>query len=284
VNAPPATLPGLAALVQSFDVFLLDQFGVLHDGQKPYPGAVEALLRLKEAGKRVALLSNSGKRAGPNEERLRRLGFPDGLWDVFLSSGELAWRVFSGFEGEPALQAGMRCLLIARDGDPSAVDGLDMALVEDGASAKLVLISASEGDRFPLEHYSDLLAPAARAGAPAVCTNPDKVMLTASGPRFGAGRIAELYEELGGTVRWIGKPHLDIYRAALAHLGDPAPNTVLCIGDSVEHDIAGARGAGLAAALVRSGIHADLEGDGLEAEFFRHRARPDFILTRFAWD
>lgn len=284
MSPPPSTLPGLAALAERFDVFLLDQFGVLHDGRKPYPGAVGALQRLKQAGKRVALLSNSGKRATPNEERLKRLGFPEGSWDLFLSSGELAWRSFSGLEGGDRLKPGTRCLLISRDRDRSAVDGLDVQLVEDGAIAELVLISASEGDRLSLEHYAGLLAPAAKAGVPAVCTNPDKIMLTAVGPRFGAGRIAELYEELGGAARWIGKPHPDIYRAALAQLGGPARDTVVCVGDSVEHDIGGARGAGLASALVRSGIHADLDDSGLEQEFSRHRTRPDYLLSRFAWD
>ncbi len=46
-------------------------------------------------------------------------------------------------------------------------------------------------------------------------------MLTAEGTAFGAGRIAELYQELGGTVRWIGKPFADIYAAAIDFLGHP---------------------------------------------------------------
>lgn len=273
----------LAALAGRYGTFLVDQFGVLHDGSAPYAGAVEALLRLREAGGRIMLVSNSGRRAASNEERLRRLGFPEGAWDLFLSSGEVAWRIFSGLEEEARLVPGTRCLLIAREGDRTAIEGLQLEPVEDGARAGLVLIAGSEGDRFPLDHYRSLVEPAARAGVPCVCTNPDKVMLTASGPRFGAGRIAELYEELGGAVRWIGKPYPEIYRAALASLGNPPDGSVLCVGDSVEHDITGARQAGLASALVRSGILAALSEDALEGEFARHGAAPDFILPRFAW-
>ncbi|TGQ96366.1 TIGR01459 family HAD-type hydrolase, partial [Mesorhizobium sp. M1C.F.Ca.ET.204.01.1.1] len=87
-------LDGIAALAERYGVFLLDQFGVLHDGQAPYPGAVEALSTLKRAGKTVVLISNSGKRARPNEDRLLKLGFEVGSWDHFVSSGEVAWRRF----------------------------------------------------------------------------------------------------------------------------------------------------------------------------------------------
>ncbi|WP_292218771.1 TIGR01459 family HAD-type hydrolase, partial [Mesorhizobium sp.] len=79
-------LDGIEALAERYDVFLLDQFGVLHDGQQPYAGAVEALSALKRAGKTVVLISNSGKRAEPNERRLKKLGFEEASWDHFVSS------------------------------------------------------------------------------------------------------------------------------------------------------------------------------------------------------
>jgi len=41
---------------------LLDQFGCLHDGQQPYPGAVEAVAALAEGGMQILLLSNSSRR------------------------------------------------------------------------------------------------------------------------------------------------------------------------------------------------------------------------------
>ncbi|AZO36444.1 MAG: TIGR01459 family HAD-type hydrolase [Mesorhizobium sp.] len=279
----PVDLRDLADLAGRFDHFVVDQFGVLHDGNAAYPGAVEALSKLKAAGKSVLLLSNSGKRAAPNEDRLVGLGFERGSWDVFVSSGEVAWRRFAGLAGQAGLPHGTRCLLIARDGDRSAVDGLDIVLVDDAGRADVILLSASEGDRFELDHYRKMLAPAAVSGVPCLCTNPDRIMLTKSGQRFGAGRIAELYEELGGNVEWIGKPHRPIYDAALAMLGNPPRERVVGIGDSIEHDIAGASGAGLSSALVRSGILAEMSGQQLNEMFARHDARPDFILPGFVW-
>ncbi|WAX98403.1 TIGR01459 family HAD-type hydrolase (plasmid) [Aminobacter sp. NyZ550] len=273
-------LAGIRDLAERFDVFILDQFGVLHDGVAPYSGAVETLVRLQELGKRTLLLSNSGKRSAPNEARLARLGFVPGSWDHFLSSGEVAWQSLRKQLGS---EAGLRCLLIARDGDRSAVENLPLTLVEPGEEADIVLLSASEGDRFDLDHYRRLLQPAAARGARCLCTNPDKIMLTSVGPRFGAGRIAELYAELGGAVTWIGKPFPEIYAAALDMLGNPDPVRVVCVGDSIEHDISGGQGAGLRTALVMTGVLETSSQTEREKLFAEHGAIPNFLVRTFAW-
>jgi HAD superfamily hydrolase (TIGR01459 family) len=274
-------IDGIGPLAERYEVFLLDQFGVLHDGQAPYPGAAEALSALKHAGKTVVLISNSGKRARPNEDRLLKLGFAPGSWDHFVSSGEVAWRRFEEMAATGTLRPGTECLLISRDGDRSAIEGLPFVLTGTGGDAELVLISASEGDRYDLDHYRRLLAPAAARQVPCFCTNPDKVMLTAVGPRFGAGEIADLYESLGGNVTRIGKPYPAIFDAALALAGEPDRSSVVCVGDSVEHDISGGNGAGVATALVLGGILADRSD--LAAVFEEHNARPDYVTASFSW-
>lgn len=173
--------------------------------------------------------------------------------------------------------------MVARDGDRSAIHDLPLEITTSAAEADVVLLSASEGDRFDLDHYRYMLEPAATRSVPCLCTNPDKIMLTASGPRFGAGRIAELYEELGGTVTWIGKPFPQIYEKALEALGKPAPETVVCIGDSVEHDIVGGQKAGLSTALVATGILDTGTEEDRHRHVEKHGAIPDFLLPGFRW-
>ncbi|MBZ9962096.1 MULTISPECIES: TIGR01459 family HAD-type hydrolase [unclassified Mesorhizobium] len=274
-------LDGIGPLAERYQVFLVDQFGVLHDGSAPYPGAVAALAALKRAGKTVVLVSNSGRRAKPNEDRLLRLGFEAGSWDHFVSSGEVAWRSFHEMAATGALRPGTNCLLISRDNDRTAIEGLPFVLTGAGDTANLVLIAASEGDRYDLDHYRRLLAPAAARKVPCFCTNPDKIMLTAVGPRFGAGEIADLYESLGGSVTRIGKPGPAIFDAALALAGEPDRASVVCVGDSVEHDIAGGNGSGIATALVLSGILADTSD--LVAVFDEEQAWPDYVTESFSF-
>jgi HAD superfamily hydrolase (TIGR01459 family) len=268
---------GLAQIAQSYDAFLIDQFGVLRDGRGPYPQAAGTLSALKALGKTIIILSNSGKRSEENSVRLAELGFAPESWDWFLTSGETAFRIMQKEAAGPT----RACLLISRDNDTSPLAGLDIRRTDDAGDADIVLIAASEGDRFELEHYQALLEPAAKRRVPCLCTNPDKIMLTRNGTAFGAGRIADLYEELGGSVRWIGKPFADIYALARDFLGDIAPERICAIGDSVEHDIAGAHAAGFASILVTTGILEQTRDEDRQRLFEVHGATPDYVLPMF---
>ena len=270
----------LDEVLPRYDVFLLDQFGTLHDGTAPYPGVLRALRKLRTAGKRVVLLSNSGKRAGDNLQRLSRMGLPATLFDDAVTSGEAALALLAAGRIEAARGA-RRCLLLERDGDGRLLESVGLAAVP-AAEAELVVIAGSEGERRPLASYEEELAPLARAGVPALCLNPDKTMLTPRGPAFGAGRIAELYQRLGGSVSWIGKPYPAIYAATLESLGNPPRARVAGIGDSIEHDIAGANAAGCAAWLVRTGIASGLDDAAILSECRRHGATIDGILHRLS--
>lgn len=268
----------LGDVADRFDAFLIDQFGVLRDGTGPYPQAPEALSNLRALGKKIIILSNSGKRSQENAIRLAKLGFDATGWDWFLTSGETAWQMMAAEGSEGGRKA---CLLISRDDDTSPLQDLPFDRCESGSEADIVLIAASEGDRHDLGHYEWLLAPAARRGVRCLCTNPDKVMLTPSGQAFGAGRIAELYEALGGTVTWIGKPFPAIYDHAKAFLAPMPPERICAIGDSMEHDIAGAHAAGLSTILVETGIHAGATPAERRALYLRHHAEPDYTLPQF---
>lgn len=277
-------IDSLQALAAEFDIFLVDQFGVLHDGSVAYPGAAAALRQLKRAGKTIVLLSNSGRRAGPNRERMDRLGFDPESYDSIISSGEVAWHLLATGALEGAPGPGAKCLLLARRDDTSAIDGLPFARTQSAADADFVMLGGSDGDTRSMAEYQAILAGPAARGVPCLCTNPDKILLTPQGESFGAGRIAELYEENGGPVIWVGKPHAEIYRYALAELGDPPRARIVAIGDSVEHDIVGAARFGLHTVLATCGIHAGLDGAALAALYKRHGAVPDYVVPRFSWD
>lgn len=272
----PATLDDL---IQRYDAFLVDQFGVLLDGSAAYPGAAEALAHLSRSGRRVILLSNSGKRSGPNAERLHRLGFAPDSFELVLSSGEAAHRWLEG----QGLAPGTKVWLHARDGDESAIQGLGLAPVDRPEAAQLLLLAGSRADVFGLDDYKAWLRPAAARGVPMLCSNPDISMLTPQGTKPGAGRIAMLYQDLGGKVDWVGKPYPLIYRLARTLLAGIPPDRILCIGDSPAHDIRGGADAGLRTALVRTGLHAGTPDDDLP-RLCKDEAGvlPDHILSRFA--
>jgi ribonucleotide monophosphatase NagD (HAD superfamily) len=103
-----------------------------------------------------------------------------------------------------------------------------------------------------------------------MCVNPDKLMLTAAGNAPGAGRIAEIYQELGGDVTWTGMPFSEIYHSAAKLSGVEDRRAILYVGDSLEHDIVGAHMFGAFAALVRTGLLTGVSDKELSAEIGRH--------------
>jgi HAD superfamily hydrolase (TIGR01459 family) len=250
-------IEGLGAIVDQFDHVLLDQWGTLHEGQSIFPAALECVARLRAAGKRVVVLSNSGKRTHSNAQRLAALGLPPEAYDGILTSGEVTWSGLKTRTQAPFVELGHTCFLIARGGDRGIVDGLDLAVVLDVESADFILLAGLDDAVAEPEHWRQCLTRTATRGLPMLCANPDLTMFSANGLVPAPGALARFYEALGGRVTFVGKPHAPIFAAALERLGRPAAARVLMIGDSLDHDVAGARAAGMLALFVRGGVHRD---------------------------
>jgi HAD superfamily hydrolase (TIGR01459 family) len=274
----PITLPQLA---RAYDVFFVDQFGVLRDDAGPYEGAIAALSKLASAGRKVVILSNSGRSGEYNSERLVDLGFASRSFDFFVTSGDVAFEILS--RPESAIRKQARCLTVSSGGDTNLADRLGLISTQDASDAEIVIISGSEAERIPMDDYREMLRPAVDNAVSCYCTNPDIHKLSNGSIAPGAGSIAKLYEEMGGSVTWLGKPYPDIYEHALKLACVNDSRRVVCIGDSVEHDILGAKSAGLDSVLVRTGIWANLNDAQLDDLFVRAGAFPTHILQQFAF-
>ena len=76
------------SLARAHDGFILDLWGVIHDGVTPYPGAADCLARIKALGKPTILLSNAPRRAHAAQAAMRAMGIADDLYTGILTSGE----------------------------------------------------------------------------------------------------------------------------------------------------------------------------------------------------
>ncbi len=271
----------LAALIDNYDYFLIDQFGVLRDDEGAYDGAIAALRVLKEHGKHVIVLSNSGRSGQYNTERFVRLGFEPSLFEHFVTSGDVAFEILSA---SPEIRRGMKAFTISSGGDHDLADRLGLASVSRSYEADLIIISGSEAEKIGLDDYRRQLAPAATRRAPCFCTNPDIHKLAGGKTAPGAGAIAGIYEELGGRVRRIGKPYRDIYMRAISRWRNAEPGRIICIGDSLEHDIKGASDMGLPSVLVRTGILATASEGELAELARRHHTAPTYLMPCFSAD
>lgn len=288
----PTFCPDLAGLAPRYTSFIIDQWGVVHDGGAPYPGAIDGLAQLRAAGKRVILLSNSGTRAAPNRARLAELGFGEELYDAVVTSGEATWRALAERTDPFFAGLGRRCLLWSRYGDLGAIEGLPLERVERVEDAEFLLLAGTE-DEAVLDDFVDPLERAAARGLPMVCGNPDVVVMRPGGEiGMAPGTVARHYEQLGGRVGYVGKPHRPVYELCLALLDHPPADQVLAIGDSLAHDIAGGAAMGLDTALILNGIHADrfvpADQPGANGAAFAELQReygvlPRWALPRFRW-
>lgn len=283
---------GIGAIADLYDGFAFDQWGVLHDGQSAYPGAVACLRQLAEMGKTIVVLTNSGKRAAPNARRIEAMGFKREYYSAVVSSGEATWAALASRTDPFFAQLGRRCLLFSQGGDRSIVEGLGLELasrIEDADFILLAGIDESKSGKF----YEHTIAYGSMRNLPLICANPDEIRITARGLMPSCGAIAHRYEALGGDkVHYVGKPYPEIYKACRAILGGLPADRVVAIGDSLQHDIVGARAAGFATAFVTEGIHKEAFADTNDVAAWQrrlvtlaraHNTMPDWVMPSVRW-
>lgn len=254
----PPRIAGLSEIVGDYRFILCDAWGVLHNGLRAYDVAVDALRRARGAGKRVLIVTNAPRPRSRVLDLFTRLGVDHDAFDDIVTSGDVAHEHFAG---RPRLKVHH----LGPDRDRPIYDGTEVVLVSED-DAELISCTGLLNDEVETpDDYADALARWKVRGIPMLCANPDKVVERGHKLVWCAGAIAERYEEMGGAVVSLGKPHAPIFDASLqrfrAMSGERvAKEAVLVIGDSLETDLRGAAGAGIDALFVTAGIHSDAYG------------------------
>ena len=252
----PMFLSGLGELAARYDGILSDVWGVVHDGVAACSSACAALQGFRARGGVVVLISNAPRPSRAVETQLRELKVPDTAYDAFVTSGDVTRELLA------ERHRGARLLHIGPERDRVLFEDLDVRLVAAEAAAELVVCTGLYDDTSETpDDYNGLLAALARRGLPFLCANPDRVVMRGADIVYCAGAISDRYRELGGRPQVIGKPHADIYRAALDALAglrgaEIDRRRVLAIGDSVSTDLRGAADQGLDVLFIAGGIHA----------------------------
>lgn len=286
---------GISDISDSYTGFIIDQWGVLHDGDKPYEGVVDCLKELKARNKYVIILSNSGKTAESNRERLKQLGISSTLYNDIVTSGEMTWQGLKSQNDGIFKDLGQKCYLISRGGDRSILEGVDIQTVDDPDDADFMIISGSDAPEKTIEDYEPALRKAARKRLKALCANPDSKAIIGQSIVMGTGSIANRYQDFGGVVHYIGKPHLPIFQYCLKilHEKNIYPGDVVMIGDAMSHDILGGSTANIDTCLVKNGLHAgvfrgvkdltDLKKALATLCAQYNNVHPTFMVDRFKW-
>lgn len=287
----PILLPGFRAIATQYDAFILDLWGVIHDGAAAFPHSAETLRHLRALGRKTILLSNAPRRAHVLVAQMEGFGIPRDLYDAVMSSGE-AVRTELIERRDPFFAAlGTRCYHLGPERDRSVFEGVEVDIVDSLAEADFIVNTGPLSFDDTVEDYEDLLVAARKRDLPMVCANPDHVVIRQGKRIVCAGAIAARYAAIGGAVAQRGKPDAAIYKLCAETLG-VSPWRIAVVGDALETDVAGATAAGMTSIWVTGGIHAsDLDaGYGkpgepslIGAAAARHRLAPTAALPGFIW-
>jgi HAD superfamily hydrolase (TIGR01459 family) len=276
-------MSGFAEIAQRYDGFIVDLWGVVHDGIRPYPGVIDCLQRLRALNKPVVFLSNAPRRAAAIGKGLAAMGIGGDLYTGIMSSGEAVYLALRERIGTDFAGLGEKLYHLGPERDRDVFDTLPLAEVKTVAEADFLLNTGPDDYLGPDDPgiYTPILDAALAENLTMICANPDLEVVRDGKRIICAGLLAQYYEAQGGKVLLRGKPDPAIYTPTLALLGTEKSRT-LAVGDSLRTDIAGAKAAGIDACWVLSGIHALQPGNAPEQAKLAG-VTPVAILPGFVW-
>lgn len=281
-------IQSLSEIADQYDAVLCDVWGCFHNGVRPYAAAEQALKSFREAGGCAVLLTNAPRPENAVLKQLHAMKADEGAWDAIASSGGAARAsVRDGDWGRKVYHIGTP----GRDDAFFEGAGVEKVRMEEADS---LVCTGLRNDRTETPaDYEDELTEAKLRGLKFLCANPDLVVDVEDERRYCAGALAMQYREKGGEVTEYGKPHPQIYdyaRRVIAEASGKAvsDDRILCIGDGIRTDVAGAIGEGLDCLFVSGGLAAeecgpDVENpqpDLVEQYLARHQLSPRYTIGR----
>jgi HAD superfamily hydrolase (TIGR01459 family) len=273
-------LAGLAEAQDHYDAVLCDVWGVLHNGERGYPAAAQALSYLRQLGKAVTLVTNAPRPKAEVAAQLASFGITPDSYDAIATSGDVCARAIAERSPSRPYHLGpardLPVFEAASEMAGSAITPVPLDQADFAVCTGLI----DDIVETPAD-YDKVLAAMRTKNMPMICANPDLVVHRGDQLVYCAGALAERYEALGGEVEQAGKPYAPIYRMALG-LCERARNKpldldrVLAIGDAMHTDIAGAHDMGIDSLLITSGIHR-VQLHGLDAGELDHEAYKQFV-------
>ncbi|MFP4098257.1 MAG: TIGR01459 family HAD-type hydrolase [Alphaproteobacteria bacterium] len=286
---------GISDISDSYSGFIIDEWGVLHDGLSIFDGVIECLTQLRDRQKQVIILTNSGKRAHKDAERLATFGITPDLYDHVITSGEITWQGLNDQSDGYFKGIGKECILINRGGDRTIVEELDIEVVDDPKQASFLIIAGTDAPHKTIEDYEPLLKQCARYNLKAICANPDNLGVMGNINVIGPGSLAARYKDFGGIVEYIGKPHNMIFQHCIRLLQeqDVFPGQTVVVGDAMGHDIIGGAMVNIDTCLVKRGLHKSVfkscespaEVDRMLDILVRqyNNVHPNYLVEFFRW-
>ncbi|MDC3131619.1 TIGR01459 family HAD-type hydrolase [Pelagibacteraceae bacterium] len=274
-------LNSILEIIDNYDNFILDQWGVMHNGYNGYKHAIDAIQYLEKKNKKLFIISNSSKRKKSSEDRLTKLGFYKNSFINVLTSGEMIWdTIHKKYLNSSSIKKCFHIYNTTKEDGLYFREGLNLKFTEKIEESDLILACTPFSNMTPLD-YVPLLNKAIQNKLKMYCANPDFETIEKNNDKniFCMGAIAEIYKKMGGEVIIKGKPDISIYNKSTESIEIDKMRTI-AIGDSLFHDIKGANNFDIDSILVKSGIHKDL--NTINKLIQNHEIKPSFLIDNFS--
>ena len=263
---------GLKSIVNRYDLFFIDLWGVVHNGIELYENSINVLDNLAAANKDFILLTNAPR---PNEtviNFLKKMGLKKYFENVF-TSGEAAHKYLISELGKKNF------FHIGPPRDFDLFKNIEKNNVLNIEDADYFLCTGLfEDQENDLDYYKKLLSN--HTSKKMICTNPDLIVDRGEEREYCAGSVAKSFEEIKGEVIYFGKPHPPVYNLSTNIIN----KKVLCIGDNLNTDIKGANIQNFDSLLITNGIHRkEILDTELMSVLKKYETRVDYIQNNLKW-
>ena len=264
---------GLSSIVDNYELFYIDLWGVVHNGITLHIEAIKTLKEISKKNKDYILLTNAPRPNSSVKSFLEKLGMEEEIRNHVFTSGEAALNYLKkNLSAKKFFHIGP-----PRDFDlfhyfqDKKIDSLD--------NCEYILCTGLFDDQnTDLNFYKNLLE--AQIKKKMICTNPDLIVDRGSVRELCAGSVAMVFEKMGGEVVYFGKPYPEVYNQSIDHKN----KKVLSIGDNLNTDIKGANLLNFDTLIVSNGIHKnEIEEKGIKKISQSYETICNYIQTELKW-
>ena len=266
-------LDHLKNIANNYDHFIIDLWGVVHNGIRPYQGAIEVIEELYNQKKNFCFLSNAPRPVNDVRKFLiEKMKIDEKFLTNILTSGEAAINSIKNFN------YGKFFFHLGPERDSKIYEGLENYKTELKKCDYILCTGLYDNEMDKLKFYEKLLENS--TDKKMICTNPDLIVDRGNTQEYCAGSIAKLFEKIGGEVVYFGKPYKEIYGSILK-----AKDKALIIGDNLKTDIKGANLIKQDSLFITNGVHKnEIKGlDSLSNILKRYNVETNFIQEKLQW-
>ena len=264
---------GLSSIVDDYQLFYVDLWGVVHNGVSLHKEAIKALNELTKKKKDFILLTNAPRPNHSVKSFLERLGMEKKIRDHVFTSGEAALNYLKkNFLNETFYHIGpLRDFDLFNDFEKNKSDNIEKC-------DYLLCTGLFDDHDDDLKYYKNLFEK--NLEKKMICTNPDLIVDRGNKREFCAGSVAMVFEKMGGKAVYFGKPYPEVYNQSI----DNKNKKILSIGDNLNTDIKGANLLNFDSLIISDGIHKnEIEEKGIEKISKSYEAICNYIQSELKW-